>query len=256
MALKPAICTQCGAKIEVDDTHEFGVCNQCGTEFVTETVIQQSVNNVNIENATIVQQGFNPYFETVDKCISLMNDSKYSKLEAELTVLIDAYPHKAMARLLCADFQLHVLKILGANGNYTYTARGNWVDFKKEFDITADEYDPKSPNDRPPSISLIPPIPGSEGIYAQIFPALTPEENEKYSDIIESFRTELLAFFEVMKNQDEMVEKFETVCRIERDDKEKKSKKSRIIQLVGFIALSCVTAGLIITIILHLCGVF
>jgi len=256
MALKPAICTQCGAKIEVDDTHEFGVCNRCGTEFVTETVIQQSVNNVNIENATIVQQGFNPYFESVDKCISLRNDCKYSKLESELIVLIDAYPHKAMARLLCADFQLHVLKTMGQNGNYNYTARSSWTEFKKEFDITFDEYDPKSPTDRPPSISLIPPIVGSEGIYAQIFPALTPEENERYADIIEEFRTELLAFFEIMREQDEMVNKFETVCRISNENEENKKSRLRKAQTIGFIALSCLTAGMLIIIILHLCGVF
>ena len=256
MALKPAICTQCGAKIEVDDTHESGVCSQCGTEFVTETVIQQSVNNVNIENATIVQQGFNPYFEEVDKCISLLKDCKYAKLETELTALIDAYPHKAMARLLCADFQLHVLKTITPSGKYTYTARQDWQTFKQEFDITADEYDPKSPSDRPPSISLISPITGSEGIYSQIFPALTPEENEKYADIIEDFRAELLAFFDVMKNQDEMVEKYEMVCQVAKFDAESKKHKQNVAQVIGFIFLSSVTVGLIVAIIMHLCGVF
>ena len=39
MALVPAICTQCGAQIEVDDTHEAGVCNHCGTAFITEKAI-------------------------------------------------------------------------------------------------------------------------------------------------------------------------------------------------------------------------
>ncbi len=256
MALKPAICTQCGAKIEVDDTHEFGVCNQCGTEFVTETVIQQSVNNVNIENATIVQEGFNPYFDSVDKCISLRNDSKYSKLEAELTVLIDAYPHKAMARLLCADFQLHILKNIDASGRYTYTSREDWVRYKQEFDIIADEYDPKKPSDRPPSISIIAPIVGSEGIYGQIFPTLTPEENEKYADVIEHFRAELLAFFDVMKKQDEMVEKYETVCQIAQEDNEEKKRKRSRAEKIGFIVLSGFTVILVILAILAICGVF
>lgn len=34
MALIPAICTQCGAKIEVDDTKETGICKHCGTAFI------------------------------------------------------------------------------------------------------------------------------------------------------------------------------------------------------------------------------
>lgn len=36
MALVPAICTQCGAQIEVDNTHEAGICKHCGTAFVIE----------------------------------------------------------------------------------------------------------------------------------------------------------------------------------------------------------------------------
>lgn len=43
MALKPAICTQCGGKIEVDDSKEAGICQFCGTAFVTEKVINKYV---------------------------------------------------------------------------------------------------------------------------------------------------------------------------------------------------------------------
>ena len=39
MALIPAKCTQCGANIEVDDTHEAGICKYCGTAFITEKAI-------------------------------------------------------------------------------------------------------------------------------------------------------------------------------------------------------------------------
>lgn len=46
MALVPAKCTQCGGNIEVDDTHEAGICKFCGTSFVTEKVI----NNYNVTN--------------------------------------------------------------------------------------------------------------------------------------------------------------------------------------------------------------
>lgn len=55
MALVPAICTKCGAQIEVDNTHEAGVCKYCGTAFITEKVI----NTYNINNTVNIQSGGN-----------------------------------------------------------------------------------------------------------------------------------------------------------------------------------------------------
>lgn len=55
MALVPAICTQCGAQIEVDDTHEAGICKFCGTAFITEKAINNYVinNTIHVQNASI-----------------------------------------------------------------------------------------------------------------------------------------------------------------------------------------------------------
>lgn len=39
MPLVPAKCTQCGANIEVDETKEAGICQHCGTAFITEKAI-------------------------------------------------------------------------------------------------------------------------------------------------------------------------------------------------------------------------
>lgn len=50
MALKPAICTQCGADIEVDDAKEAGICKYCGTPFITEKVIANYTNNYTTVN--------------------------------------------------------------------------------------------------------------------------------------------------------------------------------------------------------------
>lgn len=41
--MKPAICTQCSANIEVDETHEAGICRFCGTAFITEKAITQYI---------------------------------------------------------------------------------------------------------------------------------------------------------------------------------------------------------------------
>lgn len=43
MAFVAAKCTQCGANIEVDDTKDAGICQHCGTAFVTE----KAINNYN-----------------------------------------------------------------------------------------------------------------------------------------------------------------------------------------------------------------
>lgn len=62
MALVPAKCTQCGGDIEVDDTHDAGICQHCGTPFITEKAINNYttnitnniVNNFNDANITFV----------------------------------------------------------------------------------------------------------------------------------------------------------------------------------------------------------
>ena len=53
MALVAAVCPNCGGKINVDDTKEAGVCESCGTPFVTEKVIHQNVTNNNFAGATV-----------------------------------------------------------------------------------------------------------------------------------------------------------------------------------------------------------
>lgn len=53
MALVPAICTQCGAQIEVDNTHEAGICKFCGTAFITEKVINNYTTNITNNNTFI-----------------------------------------------------------------------------------------------------------------------------------------------------------------------------------------------------------
>ncbi|RKM57374.1 hypothetical protein D6853_05005 [Butyrivibrio sp. X503] len=57
MALVAAICSQCGAQIKVDDSQDAGICEHCGTAFVTEKVIKNYhthiINNNSFAGATI-----------------------------------------------------------------------------------------------------------------------------------------------------------------------------------------------------------
>lgn len=54
MAMVPAICTQCGAKLLVDNSKDATICEYCGTPFITEKAINSYIcDTINIENATI-----------------------------------------------------------------------------------------------------------------------------------------------------------------------------------------------------------
>lgn len=48
MPLVPALCTQCGAKMEIDSSKDAAICPFCNTPFVTE----KAINNYNTTNVT------------------------------------------------------------------------------------------------------------------------------------------------------------------------------------------------------------
>lgn len=47
--LVPAICTQCGGKLEVDPSQEAAVCKFCGSAFI----VEKAINNYTVQNAKI-----------------------------------------------------------------------------------------------------------------------------------------------------------------------------------------------------------
>ena len=49
--MKPAICTQCGGTITVDETKEAGICQCCGMPFITEKAINNYITQ-NVHNVT------------------------------------------------------------------------------------------------------------------------------------------------------------------------------------------------------------
>ena len=59
-SIVPAICTQCGSRIEVNPELDAAICQYCGTPFIVEKAIErytiQAVNNMNISNA-VIQMG-------------------------------------------------------------------------------------------------------------------------------------------------------------------------------------------------------
>lgn len=79
MGLVAAKCTQCGANIEVDASKEAGICQYCGTAYVTEKAINNYniVNNnyINAENINMGTESAEQLFESGVKAIEA---GKYS----------------------------------------------------------------------------------------------------------------------------------------------------------------------------------
>jgi len=76
MAMVAAKCTMCGSSIKVDDTKEKGICEHCGTEFITEKVI-------NVTNITNVDKSTNIYYgETTDAKVKKDLEKIYKSLVA------------------------------------------------------------------------------------------------------------------------------------------------------------------------------
>lgn len=76
MAMVAAKCTMCGSSIKVDDSKEKGICEHCGTEFITEKVI-------NVTNITNVDKSTNIYYgETTDAKVKKDLEKAYKALEA------------------------------------------------------------------------------------------------------------------------------------------------------------------------------
>ena len=71
--LKPAICTQCGGKLEVDPSQEAAVCPFCGTPFIVEKAINNyntiNVNNT-VHNTVHVQHGKKGIFQSATELIN------------------------------------------------------------------------------------------------------------------------------------------------------------------------------------------
>lgn len=104
MALVAAKCTMCGASIKVDDSQERGVCEHCGTEFITEKVIINYVTNItNVDKSTNIFIGttktLQKYAEELEALEKIGEDEKVVVLAHKV---LDEYPAEPLAYLAAA----------------------------------------------------------------------------------------------------------------------------------------------------------
>ena len=121
MPLVPAICTQCGAQIEVDNTHAAGVCKHCGTAFITEKAINNyntTVNN-NFDGANVtfnVESELERELKAIEALIKLNQNKDAEEKAFRLT---QKYPHEARAWLWSARlFEHYLYEYLEQNPNW------------------------------------------------------------------------------------------------------------------------------------------
>ncbi|MCL2070983.1 MAG: leucine-rich repeat domain-containing protein [Oscillospiraceae bacterium] len=84
MQYTAAICTQCGARLEVDKTKEAAVCSHCGSAFI----VEKAVSNYNAQiNAGVVNKTVNIYGEgREDFVVRAGTLERYNGVSSEIVI--------------------------------------------------------------------------------------------------------------------------------------------------------------------------
>lgn len=108
MSLKAAKCSECGASLKVDITKERGFCPNCGTEFITEKIINQNVTNV--EKQTNIYIGENPLENEIKQCkvlLMCLKNKDINNLSQRALNILELNPENEIAQLVYdCDFNL------------------------------------------------------------------------------------------------------------------------------------------------------
>lgn len=107
MAFVEAKCTNCGANIQVDESKDAGICPFCGTAFVTEKVIRQSIVNnntvTNIQSQQNIFYGGSDFQTEKKQCkvlLMLLNNMDLQYLKERALKVLDLNPDNSLAQMI------------------------------------------------------------------------------------------------------------------------------------------------------------
>lgn len=121
MPLVPAICTQCGAQIEVDNTHEAGICKHCGTAFITEKAINNYntyiTNHIHTDKVVI---GTNSVDELVNDAYKCLDRGAYDVVFTLYRKIQKEFPADYRGYWLQCIYETHNFNPNKSKDNYAY----------------------------------------------------------------------------------------------------------------------------------------
>ena len=126
--LVPAVCTQCGAALEVDPTQEAAVCKYCNTPFIVDKAIQnyniQQAKIEHVDNVTIDMKGTaDSFFGFLGKQMSESREVRHEERRAwreqshqESMAFMKIFMYMMIGMFALAAIWFVIMQIKGDNG--------------------------------------------------------------------------------------------------------------------------------------------
>lgn len=108
MAMVAAKCTECGAPIEVNDARKEGYCPFCGTKYITQDIIQNTVNNNYVTNniGTAVIQGGDTVDAMYERFEAYIKLGDLTSADEAVGQMRKKFPQKALTWYSAALYEL------------------------------------------------------------------------------------------------------------------------------------------------------
>ncbi|MBR4800778.1 MAG: hypothetical protein IK048_03835 [Clostridia bacterium] len=107
MGIVAAKCPSCGANLNVDDTKDAGICESCGTAFITEKAINNYIthnhNTTNVANQTNIYLDENLFEKEKRECkllLMLLNKLDLQYLKEQALKVLSVNPDNSLAKMI------------------------------------------------------------------------------------------------------------------------------------------------------------
>lgn len=261
MPLVAAKCTQCGANIEVNPSHDAGICPHCGTAYVTEKVIKNYITNNNLNvgavNIDKVNVSVPDHIEKVVKSYSAyMKQRAYEKAYRLICDELEIDSADTVLNLLAHHFSMRCYERERSEWDHeiSFSARRTYLTTVTEYknfigDLKngkTDVVEPKAPDriaNHFPCHTIYK--------YYEVIKELSVKERTKYSQIVDEVQQEIDAereLGELKKEADVLLAPLKQKLALkEKEQQVKKKRKITILIAIGVAIL--IIYGIVINVI-------